>query len=389
MNIENNTCKICGKVHNGKHSSYFNEGTIKEIAFVFSCPGRFEKNNNFPISGETGKTFDLLLKMMKEKGIIKEKYDCRFDFRITNATINIEYKEETGKSQANDLEVKKDKNIQRLFSEIKDFKRIICFGRKAEIAVLKMKELKDRNIIYVRHLSTQAFRNEKGIDKTRIGRAKYVFDELDKQLKEFKPQKNETGKYGFANAEGKIIIPFEYEWICDELLREQFLLVQKNDKIGMIDLNNKTIIPFEYEKPIKFNNYSEFLIIKRDKKDGVLDFQGNVVIPFEYDTVFENDWYNTPCFKVEKNNKWGIVDRNNNIVLPIEYSFLSTKLIEEQIVVIASKNDKYGIIELNGKIILPFEYEYIDGNFETEPSSLEATKDEKCTLINLSGKPII
>ena len=176
--VKNEICK-CRRVHEGKHSPDYNEGTNSEIAFVFSCPGRLEKDNCFPISGETGETFDVLLNLLKEKGIIKENFYCRYDFRIVNATENIEYEKGTGKSQAINSEVIKDENIQRLFNQIKNYDRIICFGKKAELAVSKMKDkLKNHHISYVRHLSTQAFRNEKGIDKKREGRASFVFKQI-------------------------------------------------------------------------------------------------------------------------------------------------------------------------------------------------------------------
>jgi len=176
--IKNEICK-CGRVHEGKHSPHYNEGTNSEIAFVFSCPGRLEKNNCFPVSGATGKAFDVLLNLLKEKGIIKENFYCRYDFRIANATENIEYEKGTGKSQANDSEVIKDENIQRLFNQIKNYDRIICFGTKAKLAVSKMKnKLKNQHISYVRHLSTQAFINEKGIDKTSDGRARFVYNQI-------------------------------------------------------------------------------------------------------------------------------------------------------------------------------------------------------------------
>ena len=127
---KNETCKFCGKVHEWKHCPYYNEGTNKEIAFIFSCPGNAEKEHSYPISGETGKTFDVLLGILKEKNIIKS-YQCRYDFRITNATTNIESRSETKKTEATNPEVKKEENRKRLLGEIKGFDKIICFGKTA------------------------------------------------------------------------------------------------------------------------------------------------------------------------------------------------------------------------------------------------------------------
>jgi uracil-DNA glycosylase len=177
--MENKNCPICGKIHEWKSSSYFNEGIIKEIAFVFSCPGRVEKKSGYPVSGETGKTFDRLLEMLKENQII-DGYSCRYDFRITNATQEEEFKSETGKTEAKDKDVVESKNTQRLYDEIKDFKTIICFGKKAQLALSKIenKLQKGTGIINVRHLSQMAFINEKPELKERESRALYVYQEI-------------------------------------------------------------------------------------------------------------------------------------------------------------------------------------------------------------------
>jgi DNA-binding Lrp family transcriptional regulator len=173
-------CEICKEMHQGMHSSYYNEGINKEIAFVFSCPGNAEKENGFPIAGETGRTFDTLLERLKENGIIKN-YNCRYDFRITNATINIEAISETNRTEAKNAEIKKESNITRLFEQIKDYKVIICFWEKAKIAVsfLKNKVNQKTKIISVRHLSPMAFIKEE--KKTRKDRAEFVFEQIKNQ----------------------------------------------------------------------------------------------------------------------------------------------------------------------------------------------------------------
>jgi len=183
MKNESEKCKFCDSIHKGKHCSYYNEGINREIAFIFSCPGNKEKKNNFPISGATGEAFSLLLKKMKEKELIKEPYNCRYDFRITNATTNIESKSETNRTEAKNSDVIKTKNKQRLLIEIKDFETIICFGKKAKHIVSQLPTLKDKKILYVRHLSPTAYINLKINNKTHEGRAQYVFDEVIEQYK--------------------------------------------------------------------------------------------------------------------------------------------------------------------------------------------------------------
>jgi len=166
----------------------------------------------------------------------------------------------------------------------------------------------------------------------------------------FNPQKDETGKYGYADINGKVIIPFEYDWICNEILREKFLWVEKEDKVGMIDLNNQVIIPFEYEKPIKFNNYSDFLTLRKSGKEGVLDFQGNVIIPFEYDAIFEKKWGGSIYFNVEKEKKWGLITAQGIKILSVIYDeiYYTTTDVDadgfEQIIFTAKKGEDWHVV---------------------------------------------
>ncbi|WP_413511862.1 WG repeat-containing protein [Myroides odoratus] len=59
-------------------------------------------------------------------------------------------------------------------------------------------------------------------------------------------------KYGFMNAEGKIVVPIQYDEVntfsdmIDFLPTDLLFAVKQNDKWGFVDLNNKTVIPFMY-----------------------------------------------------------------------------------------------------------------------------------------------
>jgi len=171
-------CPICGKIHVGKPDPYYNEGTNenKKYAFIFSCPGRFEKDSGYPVSGETGNIFNLVLENLE----IKEKKQCRYEFRITNATTNVEFKTEggTGRTQAKNSEVLDPNNIERLLEEVKDCDKIICFGAKARLAVSKMAKeypgIIKEDTICVNHLSPMAFIRLPEVARTRIGIAGHI-----------------------------------------------------------------------------------------------------------------------------------------------------------------------------------------------------------------------
>jgi hypothetical protein len=61
-------------------------------------------------------------------------------------------------------------------------------------------------------------------------------------------------KYGFMNAEGKIVVPIQYEQanafsdMVDLLPADVLFAVKQNGKWGFVDANNKTVIPFMYSE---------------------------------------------------------------------------------------------------------------------------------------------
>jgi len=166
----------CKEQHTWEHCASYNEGILKEFAFVFSCPGNAEKKAQYPTAGETGKTFDLILKKLQEKKIIPE-FKCRYEFRIANATQSVESKSETNKTESTDKAVADPDNISRLKAQIEDCQNIICFGRKAEKAVSKC-ILKS---ITVRHPSNNP--SWEGIaERDRESRANYIVKQIEEKL---------------------------------------------------------------------------------------------------------------------------------------------------------------------------------------------------------------
>ncbi|MGL5274258.1 WG repeat-containing protein [Myroides sp.] len=89
--------------------------------------------------------------------------------------------------------------------------------------------------------------NNSGLSPKKIEDADKVYDASKGYFVVIK-----NGKYGFINAEGKVVIPVEYDDVTpfsdkiDLLPTDLLFAVKKNDKWGFVDENNKTIIPFMY-----------------------------------------------------------------------------------------------------------------------------------------------
>lgn len=143
-----------------KQSAHYNEGELKKIAFLFSCPGQDEVKNEKPVSGITGKNLDTLLKKLYigNKQIFESKY--RYSYRITNSISSVLYKNEHCKrTEPTKTEIKETKNLDRLKCELNGFSIVVCFGKKAEYALSKLKELNppiEIKSVITRHLSLQS-----------------------------------------------------------------------------------------------------------------------------------------------------------------------------------------------------------------------------------------
>lgn len=97
---------------------------------------------------------------------------------------------------------------------------------------------------------------------------------------------------------------------------------QSNGKWGYIDSNGRTVIPFEYDAVCDYNalggndtpyeSFGGFVTLCKDKKFGVLKDDGTVAVPFNYDDA-------TPVvggrMYAKTGSKWGIllVDKNAEI----------------------------------------------------------------------------
>ena len=96
-------------------------------------------------------------------------------------------------------------------------------------------------------------------------------------------------------------------------LSEGLSVVQKEYKFGFINAEGKVVIPLEYDY---VSDFKEGLAhAKKGGKKGYIDTQGKTVIPFEYN--FANDFENGMA-KVNKNEEWFYIDKTGQRVKELE-----------------------------------------------------------------------
>lgn len=136
---------------------HFSKGSSDSYAFVFSCPGRHEEIAMHPAAGKTGRNFESLLALLS---LALHETFIRDSVTITNAWSQIEYKSRTGRSEATDLDIQTDSNIERLSNELRHVTKMIVFcGGKAKLALNELVRRKlishPTKIAFVEHLGAR------------------------------------------------------------------------------------------------------------------------------------------------------------------------------------------------------------------------------------------
>lgn len=171
----------------------------------------------------------------------------------------------------------------------------------------------------------------------------------------YKPFKDNNGKWGFKDENGHIVIPAKYDGITG--FSEGLSCVKSKEKWRFIDKNDRVVLPGEYDEA---HSFSEGLAaVKVNGKYGFIDKTGSLVIPAKYDSGFA---FLEGLAAVKLNDKYGFIDKNDKIVIPFLYDKASKFSEGLACVKIAGKE---GYIDKTGKLVIPAIYErafiFLDG----------------------------
>lgn len=215
------------------------------------------------------------------------------------------------------------------------------------------------------------------------------YDQLEKHINDFFVAREGT-KYGLVDLNGKIILPFEYDYMSPFFVKFLGgLLVGKDGKVGLLkvaaDGTTETKVPIAYHDiwvdkrnnklkvklgdkidyyyddqtlyDLKYNDvvYYERInrcMVKKGKKWGMLTLDGITIIPIAYSRIhiMENKQ-----FMVQKGTKWGVLDdKGRQLLAPIydEFDFRPEKKI-----FFVNKKGLWGIVSLRDGVVLQPKYE--------------------------------
>lgn len=204
----------------------------------------------------------------------------------------------------------------------------------------------------------------------------------------------ENGKWGFADASMKVVVPVKYDQVFP--FKEGLAVVIRDSSYGMVDKRGREVIPPTYNRitesacgVIALKVGSDYVLVNREGKrindevyEGVLpytcsderipvmrggkvaflDNRGRQMTGFDYERIYG---FRHGVAPVMKDGRWGLIDREGRKrgsfdyagILPFE-SGLGVALKMD-----SAGNEKWGVLDSMGNVLIPFEYGYISGTF--------------------------
>ncbi|MCC8122200.1 MAG: WG repeat-containing protein [Oscillospiraceae bacterium] len=160
-------------------------------------------------------------------------------------------------------------------------------------------------------------------------------------------------KYGYIDKTGKLVIPYQFEgaYAFESGLAKVRTGTSTNALYGLIDQTGKLVVPMQYTSIGEFSDGYAYITTGwgLEQKFGLIDTSGKVIIQPE-DGVIRT--FSEGLGVARKNGAWGYINGSGTFQptdFDLVYSFNSGLAKFKQ-------NDKYGYIDQNGTVIVPAEY---------------------------------
>jgi hypothetical protein len=201
------------------------------------------------------------------------------------------------------------------------------------------------------------------------------------------------GLYGFINTSGNEVVPCIYNAIQDGKFENGLVCVIRNKKKGYINKTGNEVIPciFDYVSEIS----DGLIFAAKDHKLGLYDITGKIIVPLTYD--FPSDFYRTRFnfyFKeglapVQKDGKWGYIDKTGKVVIPFIYDDAGD--FSEGMAAVGKRTpwdyNLWGFIDITGKEVIPCEY-VTWNHFKNGLAAVGKTRRSK-GMIDKTGKVVV
>lgn len=127
----------------------------------------------------------------------------------------------------------------------------------------------------------------------------------------------ETQKYGLVSSQGKVLLPYDYEWIGN--FNEGLATIVLKTKTGYINDDGKVIIPLVYDEGWSF--YNGFARVSVSHKMAMIDPQGKLLVPLYYDGIWDFDTRINGLARVERGGKYGFINQQGKEVIGLWFDW--------------------------------------------------------------------
>lgn len=200
---------------------------------------------------------------------------------------------------------------------------------------------------------------------------------------------DEDGKYqGY--------IPFDcFKKVNDDPNIYYIPTMGKSGKYGFKDIHGKLVVPYIYYgcgyEDFLFDDFKGGLSVVR-KNDygtrGVINSKAKVVVPLIHDNIS----YSGGAIIAEKKGKYGVYNKNGSLIIPFIYDNLlevtSLDCEETDTLIIAEKQEKYSLFSSDGAKLTPLIYDMMK-IANSHPLLFSVKKDGKCGFLNCCGEVVI
>jgi len=197
-------------------------------------------------------------------------------------------------------------------------------------------------------------------------------------------------KCGYLDRQGKVAVPFEYDWIHPFREGVAPVAVDRTSArcpggrlYGLVDTKGKLVVQPEYcHIGLSEDGWLRVVFETRGINDegiGFIDREGRVLLPkLPYETVAEG--WRDAVLLVQAKNLRGFIDRKGREVATLRYEEVE-HAAEGRVPV--KLGGKWGFMDTSGNVVVPFEYEQVSGFSE----GLACVKGgERSGFIDLTGK---
>ena|GEM_PF-1285533 len=150
----------------------------------------------------------------------------------------------------------------------------------------------------------------------------------------------ETGKFGFIDANGRLQVETRYDsvhtdYFCDGI-KENTMLVYRKSQLGAVDKTGLEITGFGYDNIESLEG--ELLKVEKNQRVGVWHKAGFAVLPVQYEAVEE---FNETFLLVKQNGKYGLSNFFGGKITEAEFDEI--KNLEEGLIAFRQHN-RYALI---------------------------------------------